>query len=139
MSTNRPAVSNRPSMSRRLRPLSMTWVRPSPRGLPGRCGRSRNPSSKAGIELLQLLLRAGLDVVVERVAVRVDADGQRAEVPDAELPQALGHELFPGDLLDLLDLGRLERRRPADDGEVDHSQPPHRVDGLVGEAALAAD
>src|SRR5437763_15149014 len=85
-------------------------------------------------ELLQLLLRRGLDVVVERVAVRIDADGERAEVLDAELPQALRHQLLPGDLLDLLDLGRLERSRAADDREVDDSVPAHRLDRLVGEA-----
>src|SRR6266516_402148 len=139
MSTNWPPVSNIPSMTRRLRPLSMTWVRPSARGLPGRWGRSRKPSLKPCIELLQLLPGRGLDVVVEGVAVRVDPDRERAEVLDAELPEALGHQLFPGDLLDLLDLGRLERRRPADDGEVDHSEPLHRLDRLVREAALAAD
>src|SRR3954447_11713695 len=94
---------------------------------------------EAGIELLELFLRGGLDVVVERVAVRVDADRERPEVLDAELPQALGHQLLPGDLLDLLDLGRLERRGPADDREVDHPEPLHRVDRLVREAALAAD
>src|SRR5262245_36911542 len=109
----------------------MTCVRP-----PSRAG---SPRSKAGIELLQLVVGAGLDVVVERVAVRVDADRERAEVLDAELPEALGHELLPGDLLDLLDLGRLERRRPADDREVDHAEPLHRLDRLVREAALAAD
>src|SRR5438876_8066992 len=138
MSTYCPAVSNMPSISRRLRPLSMTCVRPSVRGLPGRGGRSRNPS-KLGIELLQLLVGCGLDVVVERVAVRVDADREWAEVLDAELPEALGHELLPGDLLDLLDLGRLERGRAADDREIDHSEPVHGLDRLVGEAALAAD
>src|SRR5438477_11719234 len=139
MSTNCPAVSKRPSMSRRFSPLSMTWVRPCARGLPGRSGRSRKPSLKPGIELLQLLLGARLDVVVERASVRVDPDGQRAEVLDAELPQALGHELLPGDLLDLLDLRRLERRRAADDREVDHPEALHRLDRLVREAALAAD
>src|SRR5881396_330235 len=139
MSTNCPPVSNMPSMSRRFRPLSMTWVRPSVRGLPGRCGRSRKPSLKAGIELLQLLLGGRLDVVVERVAVGVDADRERAEVLDAELPEALGHQLLPGDLLDLLDLRRLERRRAADDREVDHPVLAHRLDRLVREAALAAD
>src|SRR5205823_9129783 len=72
-------------------------------------------------------------------AGRVDADRERAEVLDPEAPQALGHELLPGDLLDLLDLGRLERRRPADDREVDHPEPLHRLDRLVREAALAAD
>src|SRR5262249_19142604 len=113
MSTKAPAVSKSPSMSRRLRPLSMTCVRPSVRGLPGRAGRSRNPSWKPlepGNDLLQSLLGRSLEVVVERVAVGVDADRQRAEVADPELPQTLGHELLPGDLLDLFDLGRLERR-----------------------------
>src|SRR5262249_32996707 len=139
MSTNCPAVSNMPSMSRRFRPLSMTWVRPSERGLPGRCGRSRNPSLKAGIELLQLLVGGGLHVVVERVPVGVDADGERPEVLDAGLPQALGHQLRPGALLDLLDLRRLERGGAADDREIDHPVAAHRLDRLVREAPFAAD
>src|SRR5436190_5841497 len=138
MSTNSPAVSKRPSMSRRLRPWSITWVRPLFRGLGSRSG---TPSQwlEAGIELLQLLVRCGLDVVVERVAVRVDADGERAEVLHAELPEALGHELLPGDFFDLLDLRGFERRGATDDREVDHPVPAHRLDRLVGEAALAAD
>src|SRR6478609_10102909 len=139
MSTYEPAVSNMPSMSRRFRPLSMTCVSPSVRGLPGRGGRSRKPSLEAGKELLQLLLSRGLHVVVEGVAVRVDADGQRSEVLDAELPEALGHELLPRDLLDLLDLRGLERCRAADDREIDHPVLAHRLDRVVGEAALAAD
>src|SRR6266571_4427821 len=138
MSTYCPAVSNMPSISRRLRPLSMTCVRPSVRGLPGRGGRSRNPS-KLGIELLQLLVGCGLHVVVERVAVRIDADRERAEVLDAELPEALGHELLPGDLFDLLDLRRLERSGAADDREVDHPEPVHRLDRLVRKPAFPAD
>src|SRR5438093_6001544 len=95
--------------------------------------------SEAGIELLQLLLGGGLAVVVERVSVRVDADREGAEVLDPELPEALRHQLLPGDLLDLLDLRRLQRRRAADDREVDHPVPPHRLERLVREAALAAD
>src|SRR5437762_586012 len=138
MSTNSPAVSKRPSMSRRLRPLSITWVRPLFRGLGSRSG---TPSQwlEAGIELLQLLVRCGLDVVVERVAVGVDSDGERAEVAHAELPEALGHELLPGDFFDLLDLRCLERGRAADDREIDHPVGTHGLDRLVGEAALAAD
>src|SRR5262245_43043032 len=128
MSTNWPAVSKRPSTSRMFRPLSMTCVSPSVRGLPGRAGRLRKPSLKPGKDVLQFLLRSGLHVVVERVAVRVDADGERAEILDAELPEALGHELLPGDLLDLLDLRRGERGRAADDREVDHAVPAHRLD-----------
>src|SRR5580765_2650697 len=139
MSTYSPAVSKRPSTSRMFSPLSMTCVRPSVRGLPGREGRFRNPSLKPGKDVLQFLLGCGLHVVVEAVAVGVDADRQRAEVLDAKLPQALGHELFPGDLLDLLDLRRLERGRTADDREVDHAVLAHRLDRVVGEAALAAD
>src|SRR3954453_23096091 len=138
MSTNWPPVSNIPSMSRRFRPLSMTCVKPSVRGLPGRCGRFRKPSLEPGKDVLQLLLCCCLHVVVERVAVRVDADGQRAEVLDAELPEALRHELLPHDLFDLLDLRRLDRRGAADDREVDHPEPLHGLDRLVGEAALAA-
>ena len=71
--------------------------------------------------------------------MRVDADGERAEVLDPELPEALGHELLPGDLFDLLDLGRLERGGAADDREVDHPEPLHRLDRVVRETALAAD
>src|SRR6476620_5295500 len=139
MSTNSPPTSNMPSISRRFIPLSITCVSPSVRGLPGRAGRSRNPSLKAGIELLQFFLGRSMDVVVEGIAVRVDADRERAAVLDAELPEALGHELLPHDLFDLLDLRRLERGGAADDREVDHAVLPHRLDRLVGEAALAAD
>src|ERR1700751_3232355 len=53
MSTNWPAASNRPSISRRLKPLSMTGGSPVRRGLPGRVGTPRNPSSKPGIALPQ--------------------------------------------------------------------------------------
>src|SRR5690348_9077499 len=102
MSTNCPAVSKRPSMSRRFIPLSITWVKPSRRGLPGRAGRFRKPSLKSGIELLQFFLRALLHVVEQGVAVAVDSDRERAEVLHSELPEALGHELLPSHLLDLL-------------------------------------
>src|SRR3989442_10230914 len=139
MSTNSPAVSKRPSMSRMFSPLSSTWVRPSVRGLPGRAGTPRNPSLKPGIELLQFFLRGFLHVVVERVAVGVDPDRQRAEILDAELPQALRHQLFPRNLFDLFDLCRFQRGSAADDREIDHAVPTHRLDRLVGEAALAAD
>src|ERR1700752_4609353 len=140
MSTYSPAVSKRPSISRRFKPLSMTCVRPRSRGFPSRVGTVRNEcSSDACIDLLQLREGTALDVVVERAAVGVDSDRERAEVLHAELPEALGHELLPGDLLDLLDLRGLERRRAADDGEVPHPQALHRLDRLVREAALAAD
>src|SRR4051794_32575234 len=107
MSTKAPPTSNIPSMSRMPRPLSITCVRPSARGLPGRAGRLRKSSVnplEPGNDLLQSFVRRSLDVVVERISVRVDADRERSEVPDAELPEALGHEVFPGDLLDRVDL-----------------------------------
>src|SRR6478672_1792545 len=131
MSMYSPLVSSTSSHARGPRPLSITWVRPPLRG--------RSRKSEPGKELLQFLGRGGLDVVVERVAVGVDADGERAEVLHPELPEALRHQLLPGDLLDLLDLGRLERRGAADDREIDHPEPLHRLDRLVREAALAAD
>src|SRR5262245_14083171 len=138
MSTYCPPVSNIPSISRRFKPLSMTCVSPSTLGLPGRGGRSRNPS-KPLIELLQPRLRTGLNIVEQGIAVGVDADRERPEVLDAELPQALRHQLLPVDLLDLLDLRGLERGRAADDREVDHSVSAHRLDRVIGQAALAAD
>src|SRR2546425_7502713 len=127
MSMYGPDVSSRSSQPRGPRPLSRTCVSPPARG------------SKPSIELLQLLLGPLLHVVKERVAVRVDADRKRSEVLDTELPQALGHELLPVDLLDRLDLGRLQCGGAADDREVDHPEPLHRLDRLVREPALAAD
>src|SRR3954463_1170150 len=114
-----PAVSRTSSQARGPRPLSITWVRPR--------AVENNGGSKASIELLQLLLGARLDVAVHRAAVRVDAHGERAEVLDAELPQALRHQLLPRDLLDLLDLRGLERSGATDDREVDHPEPCHRL------------
>src|SRR5581483_8193016 len=128
MSMYAAPTSRTSSHARGPRPLSITCVRPL-------CG----CVSKPRIELLELLARGGLHVAVERVAVGIDPDGQRAEVLDAELPEALGHQLLPRDLLDLLDLRRLERSCTADDREVDHPETLHRLDRLVGEASLAAD
>src|SRR6266516_418764 len=125
-------------MSRRLSPLSRTWVSPVCRGFGARAGRSRNPS-KFGNDLLQVLGRLRLNVVVHRVTVRVDPDPERAEVLDAELPQALGHKLLPVDVFDLLDLRRLEGCGAADEREVDHPVLGHRLDRLVRETALAGD
>src|SRR5215471_19115000 len=95
MSTKAPAVSKSCSMSRIPSPLSITCVSPSVRGLPGRAGRSRNPSWKPlepGKDLLQSLLGLVLNGLVETLAVGVDSDGERAEVLDPELPEALGHQ-----------------------------------------------
>src|SRR3954469_11563254 len=127
MSMCSPAISRTSSHPRGPRPLSSTWVSPPSPVM---------PRSKAGIELLELRLRALLHVAVERVAVRVDTDRERAEVLDAELPEALGHELFPRHLFDLLDLRRLERSGAADDREIHHAELVHGLDSFVGKAAL---
>src|SRR5947208_4267925 len=121
-----PATSSRSSHARGPRPLSITWVSPW-------------WGSKSSIELLELLLGPLLHVVEERVAVRIDADRERTEILDAELPETLRHELLPVDLLDLLDLGRLQCSGAADDREVHHPEPLHRLDRLVGKPALPAD
>src|SRR3954463_16111846 len=121
-----PATSRTSVQPRGPRPLSMTCVSPP-------CG------SKASKELLQHVLRLRLHLAVEGVAMGVDADGERAEVLYPELPEALRHELLPHHLFDLLDLRRLESCGAADDREVDHAELLHRLDRLVGEAALAAD
>jgi hypothetical protein len=71
--------------------------------------------------------------------VGVDADGEGPEVLDPEFPEALGHQIFPGDLFDLLDLGCFEGRGAADDRQVHHPELLHRGDRLVGEATFAAD
>src|SRR5687767_14317490 len=110
-----PETSSTSSHPRGPRPLPITCVSP----LWG---------SKSSKDLLELQPGRILDVTVERVAVRVDPDRERPEVLDPELPEALGHQLLPGDLLDLLDLGRLQRSRAADDREVDHPEPLHRLD-----------
>src|ERR1700692_1666920 len=106
MSMKSPDDSSTSAHARGPRPLSITCVSPPRRGA--------RPRSKSFIELLELELRPLLHVGEERVAVRADADRERAEVLDPELPQAFRHELFPGDLFDLLDLRRLERGRSAD-------------------------
>src|SRR5215211_4580941 len=107
----------------------MTWVRP-----PFASGRS-----KSGKDLLQTLRGRFVHVVEHRVSVRVDPDPERPKVLDAEDPEAFGHELLPVDLLDLLDLGRLQGRRAADDREVDHPVLAHRLYRVIREPAFAGD
>ena len=50
--------------------------------------------------------------------MRVHGDDQRAEVPHAELPEALRQQLLELDVLDRLDLGGLEGRGAAADRQV---------------------
>src|SRR5437870_13627002 len=56
---------------------------------------------------------------VQAFAVAVHCNEQGAESVDAELPQRLGIEVIEVHVLDRFDPGGLERRRAADDGEVD--------------------
>src|SRR5919199_1898320 len=44
-----------------------------------------------------------LHAAVHAVAMRIHRDDQRAEVLHPKLPEAFGHQVFPPDLLDLLD------------------------------------
>src|SRR6266480_2883886 len=78
----------------------------------------RGLKTLAQIHRRNALGRLGFDILVEAVAVGVDRDDERAEVLDAEFPQALGHEIFPPDLLDFFDLQRFQRRRASDDCEI---------------------
>ena len=140
MSMYSPAVS-RPSISRSVSPLSMTCVMPVVARLGAAGGHVEEPvgAVRAWHRDPPIASCRLLDVVVERRPVGVDPDRQRPEVPDAEPPEALGHEVLPLDLLDLLDLRRLERGGAADDREVHHPEPAHRLDRLVWQTALAAD
>jgi len=70
--------------------------------------------------------------------VAVHGDDQGSEVTHAELPQAFGHQFLELDLLDGLDLGRLEGRGPARDGEV-HAAELLQDRQRVGEQAALAD
>src|SRR5688572_10106582 len=65
-----------------------------------------------------LLLRRGLDPRVEALAVAIHGNEQRAEAVDTEFPQRLRMEVVEVHVLDRLDPGGLQRRRPADDGQV---------------------
>ena len=71
--------------------------------------------------------------------MRVHGHYQGAEPPDAELPQALRHEVLELDLLDLLDLGGLQRRRAAGDRKVDPAELLQHRQGVRQQPALADD
>src|SRR6185503_16978402 len=69
-----------------------------------------------------LLLRRGLHLRIKALAVAVHCNEQGAESVDAELPQRLGVEIVEVDVFDRLDPRGLQRRRAADDGEIDAAQ-----------------
>src|SRR3954453_3409573 len=134
MSTNAPAVSKSPSISRRFIPLSMTCVSPLLRGLPGRTGTPRNPSSKPGIagtipnhSHSDRLFNAGapsVDVAQELLDL-VRARGLRVgEVPASG--RRVGCE--PGEVR-LRHAERAQPRRPREAGE--------RLDAACGIAGIA--
>src|SRR5438067_4213066 len=70
---------------------------------------------EAGVDVSQASLGLGLDVAVDVAAEAVHADGERAQSIDAQLPEALRHQLLEVDLFDRVDLERLDRGRAADD------------------------
>src|SRR2546430_9461604 len=83
------------------------------------------------------LLRCPLHFRVKTAAVAVHRHQQRAEVPNAKLPQRFWIEVIEVHVLDSLDPGRLQRRGAADDGEVGAAQIAERSEGFFAQAALA--
>src|SRR5688572_11979300 len=69
-----------------------------------------------------LVTRRSVDDRVEIAAMAVHRNQQRTEALDAEFPQRFGIEIVEVNFLDLLDPGRLERRRTADDSQIDTAQ-----------------
>src|SRR5438132_10867228 len=67
------------------------------------------------------LLRCPLHFRVKAAAVAVHRHQQRAEVPNAKLPQRFWIEVIEVHVLDSLDPGRLQRRGAANDGEVGYA------------------
>ena len=63
---------------------------------------------------------------IEAAAVAVHCHEQRPEVADAEFPQRFRVEVVEVDVLDRLDPGRFQRRRAADDGEIDAAEVRER-------------
>ena len=60
-----------------------------------------------------------IDRVVQTSTVAVHRDQQRSEIVNAELPEAFRIEVIEVDVLDRVDPRRLQRRRAADDCEID--------------------
>src|SRR5262245_19917902 len=106
------ATSNTAGPAGLLRPTVTRTVRRSATG---------SVDAEAGIGIRKVPLRLLSHVVVARGPVGVHCHEERAEVPDAELPEALRHQVLPVDRLDRLDLDRLDAGRPTDDGQVDRA------------------
>src|SRR5215203_3951200 len=79
------------------------------------------------------------DLVVERSAMGIHGDEDRAEALDGKAPERLRVEVLEIDVLDRGDPGRLERRGTADDREIGAAEIAERTPGRVAEAPLADD
>ena len=69
----------------------------------------------------------------------VDSDGQRAEAFEAELPDAFGHQIFPVDLFDLLDLQGLHGGGSAGHREITSAILLHQFGASRRKAAFPKD
>src|SRR5205814_10198145 len=83
------------------------------------------------------LLRCALHFRVKAAAVAVHRHQQRAEVPNAKLPERVRIEVIEVHVLDRSDPGRLQRRGAADAGEVGAARVAEGSDRFVAQAALA--
>jgi hypothetical protein len=89
---------------------------------------------------LLFLIEARLVLFDQVVALRIDRNDQRAELPDLVDPQRLRHaEVLPFRALDLLDLGRGEHRAAAGEDRVHRLVLDAAGGGLGAHAALADD
>src|SRR5687768_5784131 len=74
---------------------------------------------QAGVDGGEAGLGLRPDVAVDVAAAGIHGDGQGTERVDAELPEALRHQLFKVDGFDGFDLERLDPSGTADDRQVD--------------------
>src|SRR5437879_12669457 len=95
------------------------------------------PQAESAQRRRAALLRWALHFRVKTAAVAVHRYQQRAEVPNAKLPQRFGIEVIEVHVFDSLDPGRLQRRGAADDGEVGAAQIAEGSEGFFAQAALA--
>ena len=89
----------------------------------------------------RIALRLGRrrDLAIEAPAMAVHPDQEWAEAPHPELPETLGIEIVEIHVLDRLDPRRLERRRPADDGEIHAPEVAERRERCFAQPPLADD
>ncbi len=68
-----------------------------------------------------------LNLRVEVASMRIDSNRERPEVFDAKFPNTLGHQVFPINVLNRIDLSRFESRSPSDDRKITAAELLHRT------------